>query len=160
MMPGPVLFTQKRAGRFGKPFTIYKFRTMVLNHSGNTISVKGERRITSLGAILRKYKLDELPEFWNILTGDMSFVGPRPDMPEYAEKLKGDEKKILNLRPGLTGPATLKYKNEEELLSNSKDPVQYNDEVIWPDKVRLNLEYYYKRSFFGDIKLIVKTLIH
>jgi lipopolysaccharide/colanic/teichoic acid biosynthesis glycosyltransferase len=157
-MPGPVLFRQKRAGRFGKPFTIYKFRTMTVNHGGSTISVKGENRITPLGAKLRKYKLDELPELWNVLKGDMSFVGPRPDMPQYAETLKGDERLILELRPGITGPASLKYANEEELLASVPDPVKYNDEVIWPDKVRINLDYYRKRSFLGDLALILKTI--
>ena len=158
-MPGPVFFNQVRAGRFGKPFTIHKFRTMTVGHEENTISVKGENRITPLGAVLRKYKFDELPELWNVLKGDMSFVGPRPDMPEYFERLKGEEKKILELRPGITGPASLKYANEEELLADVEDPVKYNDEVIWPDKVRINLDYYYNRSFYSDIKLIFQTLL-
>ena len=157
-MPGPVIFSQIRTGRKGKPFTIYKFRTMTVNHGGSTISVKGESRITPAGYILRKYKLDELPELWNVFKGDMSFVGPRPDMPEYSKKLVGEEKKILELRPGITGPATLKYANEEELLISIDDPQKYNDEVIWPDKVRINLDYYHNRSFFGDILIILKTL--
>ncbi len=157
-MQGSVLFTQKRSGRFGKLFTIYKFRTMTDGHGGSTISVKGENRITPLGASLRKYKFDELPELWNVLKGDMSFVGPRPDMPEYLDRLEGEERKILELRPGITGPASLKYANEEELLASVPDPNKYNDEVIWPDKVRINLEYYYNRSFWGDIRLIFQTV--
>jgi len=157
-MPGPVFFYQKRTGRFGKLFTIYKFRTMSVNHGGNTISVKGESRITPLGAVLRKYKLDELPELWNVLKGDMSFVGPRPDMPEYADKLAGEERQILKLRPGITGPATLKYANEEELLASVPEPQKYNNEVLWPDKVRINLNYYRNRSFTGDILIILQTL--
>ncbi|MBN1386926.1 MAG: sugar transferase [Bacteroidales bacterium] len=157
-MPGPVIFAQKRTGRKGKPFTIYKFRTMTLNHGGSTISVRGESRITPVGARLRKCKLDELPELWNVLKGDMSFVGPRPDMPEYSKKLVGEEKKILELRPGITGLATLKYANEEELLTTVNDPQKYNDEVIWPDKIRINLDYYHNRTFFGDIIIIVKTV--
>ena len=157
-MPGPVIFSQIRTGRKGKPFTIYKFRSMTVNHRGSTISVKGESRITPVGAILRQYKLDELPELWNVFKGDMSFVGPRPDMPEYSKKLVGEERKILELRPGITGPATLKYANEEELLISIDDPQKYNDEVIWPDKVRINLDYYHNRSFFGDILIILKTL--
>jgi len=157
-MPGPVIFSQIRTGRKGKPFTIYKFRTMTVNHGGSTISVKGENRITPVGAILRWYKLDELPELWNVFKGDMSFVGPRPDMPEYSKKLVGEERKILELRPGITGPATLKYANEEELLISIDDPQKYNDEVIWPDKVRINLDYYHSRSFFGDILVILKTI--
>ena len=131
---------------------------MTVNHRGSTISVKGESRITPVGAILRQYKLDELPELWNVFKGDMSFVGPRPDMPEYSKKLVGEERKILELRPGITGPATLKYANEEELLISIDDPQKYNDEVIWPDKVRINLDYYHNRSFFGDILIILKTL--
>ena len=157
-MPGPVFFCQKRAGRHGKPFTIYKFRTMIVNHGGNTISVKGENRITPLGASLRKYKLDELPELWNVLKGDMSFVGPRPDMPEYIDKLVGEERQILELRPGITGPATLKYANEEEILASVPDTQKYNNEVLWPDKVSINLDYYRNRNFFGDILIIFQTL--
>lgn len=157
-MPGPVLFLQRRTGRYAKPFTIYKFRTMTINNSTNTVTVKGDSRITTLGAILRRYKLDELPELLNVIKGDMSIVGPRPDLPEYAKKLVGEEKLILELRPGITGPATLKYANEEELLASMPDPVNYNNEVIWPDKVRINLEYYRNRSFIKDILIILKTL--
>ncbi|MBN2613907.1 MAG: sugar transferase [Bacteroidales bacterium] len=157
-MPGPVIFKQLRAGRYGKPFKIYKFRTMIVNHGGSSISVKGENRITSLGAVLRKYKLDELPELWNVLRGDMSFVGPRPDMPEYAGQLGGKDRLILELRPGITGPASLKYVNEEEILAAVDDPVKYNNEILWPDKVRINLEYYHNRSFFGDLKIILNTI--
>jgi lipopolysaccharide/colanic/teichoic acid biosynthesis glycosyltransferase len=156
-MPGPAFFCQKRAGRHGKPFIIYKFRTMIVNHGGNTVSVMGEKRITPFGAFLRKYKLDELPELLNILKGDMSLVGPRPDMSENAEKLVGEERQILELRPGLTGPATLKYSNEEKLLASVPDPQRYNDEVIWPDKVKINLNYYRNRSFIGDIVIILQT---
>jgi lipopolysaccharide/colanic/teichoic acid biosynthesis glycosyltransferase len=158
-MPGPVLFRQERTGRNGKPFTILKFRSMTLDHQGSTISVKGEDRITPLGAKLRKYKLDELPELWNVVRGDMSLVGPRPDMPEYLSRLAGEEKRILELRPGITGPASLKYAREEELLAGVDDPAKYNDEIIWPDKVRINLDYYYNRSFLGDIRIILKTIL-
>jgi lipopolysaccharide/colanic/teichoic acid biosynthesis glycosyltransferase len=157
-MPGPVFFCQKRVGRHGREFTIYKFRSMVVDHQGSTISVSGESRITPLGARLRKFKLDELPELWNVLKGDMSFVGPRPDVAEYYNRLEGEEKKILELRPGITGPASLKYVNEEEILASQPDPRKYNDEVIWPDKVRINLEYYYQRTFFGDLAIIIRTL--
>jgi lipopolysaccharide/colanic/teichoic acid biosynthesis glycosyltransferase len=157
-MPGPVLFMQQRTGRYGRLFTIYKFRSMRTDHNGTTISVRGESRITPLGTTLRKYKLDELPELWNILKGDMSFVGPRPDLPEYTDRLTGEERLILELRPGLTGPATLQFANEEELLASVEDPQKYNDEVLWPEKVRLNLEYYHQRSFFGDILIILRTI--
>lgn len=132
---------------------------MVLNHRGNTMTLSGENRITSLGVKLRKYKLDELPELWNILKGDMSFVGPRPDVPEYISRLDNHEKLFLGLRPGLTSPASIKYKNEEEIVASNPDPQKYYNEVIWPDKVRLNLEYYRARSFFGDIWLILMTII-
>lgn len=156
--PGPVFFLQKRVGRYGVQFTILKFRTMVVGHTGNTVSVSGEGRITPLGAKLRKYKLDELPELWNILIGDMSFVGPRPDVQEYVVKLREEERKILDLRPGLTSPASIKYANEEEILASVPDPLKYFDEVIWPDKMRINIDYYMNRTFIGDIALILKTI--
>ena len=159
MPGGPVLFRQKRIGQYGKSFTMYKFRTMKVVHSGSSVSVKGETRITPLGAKLRKYKLDELPELWNVFIGDMSFVGPRPDVPGYADKLKGDDRKILLLKPGITGPASLKYRNEEELLAEKDDPVTYNDEVIFPDKVRINLNYLKHWNFFLDIRIIIYTVI-
>jgi lipopolysaccharide/colanic/teichoic acid biosynthesis glycosyltransferase len=131
---------------------------MILNHEGNTISVKGETRITPLGRYLRAYKLDELPELWNVLTGDMSFVGPRPDVAEYTNRLTGEDRLILKLRPGITGPATLKYANEEEILADKEDPQRYNDEVLWPDKVRINGEYLKNQSFLGDLKILFKTV--
>ncbi len=158
MHGGPVFFKQKRVGRYGKLFTMYKFRSMTVAHTGSSVSVAGESRITPLGAKLRKYKLDELPELWNVLIGDMSFVGPRPDVPGYADKLQGEDRLILQLRPGITGPASLKYANEEELLAQVDNPQRYNDEIIFPDKVKINLDYYYNRSFVGDIKLIFQTI--
>lgn len=158
MPGGPVIFTQTRVGRDGKLFMMYKFRSMTVGHSGSSISVAGENRITPLGAVLRKYKLDELPELWNVFIGEMSFVGPRPDVPGYADNLQGDDRLILKLRPGITGPASLKYANEEEILARVPDPVKYNDEVIFPDKVRINLDYYYNHTFMGDIKLIFQTI--
>ena len=158
-MPGPVFFRQQRIGQYGHPFLMYKFRTMKVDHGGNTISVKGESRITPLGAVLRKYKLDELPELFNVLKGDMSLVGPRPDVPGYADLLLGEDRLILKLKPGLTGPASLKYSNEEELLANQSDPENYNDTVIFPDKVRINLNYYKHRSLLLDLKIILYTAI-
>ena len=158
MPGGPVIFKQRRVGRNGKLFTMYKFRSMTVSHSGSSISVAGESRITPLGSTLRKYKLDELPELWNVLKGDMSFVGPRPDVPGYADKLQGKNRLILRLRPGITGPASLKYANEEEILSLVPDPVKYNNEIIFPDKVRINLNYYYNHTFRGDIRLIFQTI--
>ena len=155
---GPVLFRQERTGRHGIPFTIYKFRTMFVDHGGSSVSVKGEKRITPIGAVLRKFKIDEFPELWNILIGDMSFVGPRPDMPEYAARLQGKQREILTVRPGLTSPASIKYAREEELLSLVPDPQKHFDEVIWPDKTRMNLEYIKRRTFIGDIVLILKTV--
>jgi lipopolysaccharide/colanic/teichoic acid biosynthesis glycosyltransferase len=158
-MPGPVFFSQVRVGRHAKTFWIIKFRTMKVNHGGNTISVKGESRITPLGAVLRKYKLDELPELWNVLKGDMSFVGPRPDVPGYADKLAGEDRLLLTIRPGLTGAASLKYYNEEELLAGQADPVKYNDEILYPDKVRIDNNYVKNWSFWLDIKIIIFTLL-
>lgn len=158
MPDGPVIFTQKRVGQYGKIFTLYKFRSMSICHSGSSVSVAGENRITPLGAKLRKYKIDELPELWNVLTGSMSFVGPRPDVPGYADALIGEDREILALRPGITGPASLKYRNEEELLAGEDDPVKFNDEVLFPDKVRLNKYYLRHYSFFKDIQMIVCTV--
>ncbi len=158
MPDGSPLFKQERVGKNGKLFVMIKFRTMAASHSGDSVSVAGEERITPLGAFLRKYSIDELPELWNVLVGDMSFVGPRPDVPGYADKLQGEARKILALRPGITGPATLKYVNEGEILANVENPKQYNDEVIYPDKVRINLDYYYNHSFMGDVKIIFRTI--
>jgi len=157
-MSGPIFYRQIRTGRYGKRFKICKFRSMRIDHDGNTTSVKGESRITPLGARLRKYKLDELPELWNVLIGDMSLVGPRPDVPEFTDRLTGDEKLILELRPGITGPASLKYADEEDMLASVTDPLKYTNEVIWPDKVRINLQYYRTRTFFGDFLIILMTI--
>lgn len=158
-MPGPVFFVQQRVGKGGKLFPCHKFRSMSVNHNGSSVSVAGESRITPLGVKLRKYKLDELPELWDVLIGNMSFVGPRPDVPGYADKLQGEDRIILTLRPGITGPATLKYRNEEELLATVSDPVRYNDEVIYPDKVRLNRYYAEHYSFAEDIRMIFCTVL-
>ncbi len=157
-MPGPVLFIQERVGKDCKLFRCHKFRSMIVEHTGSSVSVAGESRITPLGAKLRKYKLDELPELWDVLIGNMSFVGPRPDVPGYADKLQGDDRIILSLRPGITGPATLKYRNEEELLATVDNPQQYNDTVIYPDKVRINRYYAEHYSFAKDLQIIVCTV--
>lgn len=156
----PIIFSQDRVGKNGKLFKVKKFRTMrVRSEVDSSITVAGDRRITPIGQFLRKWKLDELPQLWNVLVGEMSLVGPRPDVPNYADKLQGDERKILQLRPGITGPATLAYRNEEEILTKVSDPVQYNDEVIYPDKVRINLEYMKECSFRKDLYYIIKTVI-
>lgn len=159
-MPGPILFRQIRIGQKGKQFIMYKFRTMVVDHSGNSISVKGEKRITRLGAVLRKFKLDELPEFVNIIKGNMSLVGPRPDVSGYADKLKGQDRLMLSVKPGLTGAASLLFSNEEELLAEKPCPIQYNNEVLWPEKVRINNNYIRNWTFWLDIKIILYTLIN
>ena len=167
-MPGPVLFCQKRVGQYGKLFTVYKFRSMTVKAEASVASRESDatsiasteqNRITPLGEKLRRYKLDELPELWNVLKGDMSFVGPRPDVPGYADQLQGKERDILKLKPGITGPASLKYRNEEELLASVDNPAQYNDEVIFPDKVKLNLYYLKHYSFIKDIQMIVCTVL-
>lgn len=159
MPGGPAIFTQKRVGRNGKLFTMYKFRSMTVDHGGSSVSIAGESRITPLGAKLRKYKLDELPELWNVFICDMSFVGPRPDVPGYADALTGEDREVLKLRPGITGPASLKYRNEEELLAKVDDPQRYNDEVIFPDKVLINRYYLHHYSFWMDIKMIFATVL-
>ena len=185
MPGGPAFFVQKRVGKGGKLFNFYKFRTMipVKNNEGakekkgdkawSTVSVAGDSRITPLGATLRHYKLDELPGLWNVLIGDMSFVGPRPDVPGYADQLQGDDRRVLELRPGITGPATMKYRLEDEMISEyvarkqkegDKRELQviaeeYNDNVIYPDKVRLNLYYLDHYSFIKDIQIILCTVL-
>ena len=172
MSGGPAFFVQKRVGKGGKLFDCHKFRTMTVNHNGSTVSVAGDSRITPFGAILRHYKLDELPGLWDVLIGNMSFVGPRPDVPGYADKLAGDDRDVLKLRPGITGPATLKYRLEDEMISDyvakkqaegDIRPIQeiateYNDNVIYLDKVRLNCYYYRQYSFIKDIEMIFATV--
>lgn len=159
MPGGPIIFKQRRVGQHGQLFTMYKFRSMTVGHSGSSVSVKGESRITPLGAKLRKYKLDELPELWNVLIGDMSLVGPRPDVPGYADKLEGENRRMLLLKPGITGPASLKYRNEEEILAEQENPQKYNDAVLFPDKVQINIEYLDNWSFWNDIKIIIYTVL-
>lgn len=183
-MPGPVMFVQQRVGKGGRLFKCHKFRTMTVKHNGSTVSVAGDSRITPLGATLRHYKLDELPGLWDVLIGNMSFVGPRPDVPGYADKLQGDDRDVLKLRPGITGPATLKYRREDEFLADARSLVYclpftvygitkeqfdemtdqevaewYNDNVIYPDKVRLNCYYYRHYSFIKDIQMILCTVL-
>lgn len=186
MPGGPVFFVQKRVGKDGKLFDCHKFRSMTVKHSGSTVSVAGDSRITPLGAKLRHYKLDELPGLWDVLIGNMSFVGPRPDVPGYADKLEGADRDVLKLRPGITGPATLKYRVEDEMIagfveqvkegeceqlarfeslpdfsamSDQEIAVWYNDNVIYPDKVRLNCYYYRNYSFVKDIQMIFATVL-
>lgn len=194
MPGGPAFFVQKRVGKGGKLFDCHKFRTMTVKHNGSTVSVAGDSRITPFGAKLRHYKLDELPGLWDVLIGNMSFVGPRPDVPGYADKLTGDDRDVLKLRPGITGPATLKYRLEDEMIAeflgvfmnanyrelNANYPqmdmtedvysqlkkkdgqevaVWYNDNVIYPDKVRLNCYYYRHYSFIKDIQMILCTVL-
>ena len=173
MPGGPAFFVQKRVGKGGKTFNCHKFRSMTVKHNSSTVSVAGDARITPFGAKLRHYKLDELPGLWDVLIGNMSFVGPRPDVPGYADKLEGDDRDVLKLRPGITGPATLKYRLEDEMISEyvakkqvegDNRPMQeiateYNDKVIYPDKVRLNCYYYRNYSFWKDIEMIFATVL-
>lgn len=173
MPGGPALFVQKRVGKDGKLFDCHKFRTMTVKHNGSTVSVAGDSRITPLGAKLRHWKLDELPGLWDVLIGKMSFVGPRPDVPGYADKLQGNDRRVLELRPGITGPATLKYRLEDEMISEyvarkqaagdsrpmQEIAVEYNDNVIYPDKVRINLYYLNHYSFIKDIQMILCTVL-
>ena len=156
---GPVFYCQDRIGRKRLIFTMIKFRSMTCDHGdNNTITINGDSRITTFGRFLRRYKLDELPELFNVLKGEMSFVGPRPDLPGYADKLKGDDRKILTLKPGITSQASLKYANEEEILAKKDNPIRYNNEVIYPDKIRMNLDYYYNNNLWIDIKIIFATI--
>lgn len=181
MPGGPAFFVQKRVGKGGRLFNCHKFRSMTVKHNGSTVSVAGDSRITPFGAKLRHYKIDELPGLWDVLIGNMSFVGPRPDVPGYADKLTGSDRDVLKLRPGITGPATLKYRLEDEMiaeyickmkneelrvkngvpseLSDQELAVWYNDNVIYPDKVRLNCYYYRNYSFIKDIQMIVCTVL-
>lgn len=180
MPGGPAFFVQKRVGKEGKLFDCHKFRTMTVKHNGSTVSVAGDSRITPFGAKLRHYKLDELPGLWDVLVGNMSFVGPRPDVPGYADKLQGSDRDVLKLRPGITGPATLKYRLEDEMLADVRRlmseerclpqeqidkmadqelAIWYNDNVIYPDKVRLNCYYYHHYSFIKDILMIFCTVL-
>lgn len=186
MPGGPAFFVQKRVGKGGKLFNCHKFRTMTVNHNGSTVSVAGDSRITPFGATLRHYKLDELPGLWDVLIGNMSFVGPRPDVPGYADKLEGADRDVLKLRPGITGPATLKYRVEDEMIAEFVEQIKagknvqvakfaelpdfsvmtdqeiaiwYNDNVIYPDKVRLNCYYYRNYSFVKDIQMIFATVL-
>ena len=186
MPGGPAFFCQKRVGKDGKLFTCHKFRSMTVKHSGSTVSVAGDNRITPFGAKLRHYKIDELPGLWDVLIGNMSFVGPRPDGPGYADKLTGDDCDVLKLRPGITGPATLKYRVEDEMIAefvkqikagrneqvakfaelpdfsamtDQEIAIWYNDNVIYPDKVRLNCYYYRNYSFVKDIQMIFATVL-
>ena len=186
MPGGPVFFVQKRVGKDGKLFNCHKFRSMTVKHNGSTVSVAGDSRITPFGAKLRHYKIDELPGLWDVLIGKMSFVGPRPDVPGYADRLEGADRDVLKLRPGITGPATLKYRLEDEMIagfvadikagrnaqvakfeslpdfsamSDQEIAVWYNDNVIYPDKVRLNCYYYRNYSFIKDIQMIFATVL-
>lgn len=162
MPGGPVLFVQNRVGQHGKLIKVHKFRSMSVNKSVdkyNGVAAAETDRITPLGYKLRKYKLDELPELWDVFIGNMSFVGPRPDVPGYADKLVGEDREILLLRPGITGPASLKYRDEEDILALQEDPVRYNIEVIYPDKVRLNRYYLHHYSFIKDIQMIFCTVL-
>ena len=158
-MPGPVLFRQIRIGFGGRPFTIYKFRSMKVNRSKVSITLSSDNRITPLGRFLRRSKIDELPQLWNILRGDMSVVGPRPDVPGYSDKLQGSDQLLWTVRPGLTGLDSISYPDEETILDQQPDPQKYYDEVLWPDKVRLNLVYIKNRSFWMDIAIILFTVV-
>ncbi|MGB3454273.1 MAG: sugar transferase [Moheibacter sp.] len=151
------LFTQTRIGKDGKPFLIFKIRTMKGDQESDITTLK-THKITAIGNFIRKTKLDELPQLFNVLFGQMSFVGPRPDVPGYADQLKGDDRLMLKVRPGITGPAQLKFRNEEEILNLQDDPKKYNDEVLWPEKVKINVDYVKNRSFGLDMKYIADTI--
>ena len=152
------LFSQKRVGKHAKIFKIFKIRTMKYLEDENFITLKDDPRLTNVGKIFRKYHLDELPQLFNVLIGDMSFVGPRPDVAGYADLLQGDDRILLSVRPGITGPATIKFKNEDILLAKQIDPKKYNDMVIWQEKVKLNKAYVKNWSLLGDLNFIFQTI--
>lgn len=157
--PGPALFIQERVGRHGRVFRCAKFRTMGTGaQAQGTVTTAADSRVTPLGRFLRWWKLDELPQLWNVLAGRMSFVGPRPDVPGYADRLRGDDRQILELRPGITGPATLLFRDEERLLALAKSPQAFNDAVVYPEKVRLNREYLETGSFWRDLGYVFATV--
>lgn len=153
-------FTQRRVGKDGRLFTVVKIKTMRPSRElTTTVTRSGDPRITPLGRFFRRTKIDELPQLWNVLVGDMSFVGPRPDVPGFADTLEGEERLLLTIRPGITGPATLKYRDEEAMLAAADDPEAYNREVIWPDKVRLNLDYIRDWRLTDDLRYIWRTVV-
>lgn len=151
------LFRQVRIGLHGKKFWIYKIRSLEVDDESNSIIVDNNPRINSYGKILRRTKMDEIPQLWNVLIGDMSLIGPRPDVPGYADKLTDEDRMLLTVRPGITGPATLKYRNEEKILATQVNPKKYNDEVIWKDKVEINKDYVKNWSFKNDIHILIDT---
>ena len=152
-------FRQTRVGRDGKLFEVIKIRTMrPVQGVETTVTTRDDMRITPTGRFLRRCKIDELPQLWNVLRGEMSLVGPRPDVPGFADRLEGEDRIVLSVAPGITGPATLKYRNEEELLAGREDPERYNREVIWPDKVRINKEYIRSWSLAKDLEILWRTV--
>ncbi|MBR1626964.1 MAG: sugar transferase [Bacteroidales bacterium] len=157
---GGVFYKQKRVGRNNSDFTLYKFRSMTAGaDKGSLITIGGhDSRITKVGYFIRKYKLDELPQLINVLKGDMSFVGPRPEVRYYVNMYNDEQRKVLNVRPGITDPASIAYRNENELLEKQDNPKQYYIDVVMPDKLRINLEYIRNRTFFTDIKVIFQTI--
>ncbi|MCE5308726.1 MAG: sugar transferase [Acidobacteriales bacterium] len=156
----PILFRQRRIGRRGHPFELLKLRSMRNGLHGRAITVGGDARVTRLGRILRRYKLDELPQLWNVVRGDMSMVGPRPELPEYVDLADPLWRVVLEVRPGLTDLATLIYRNEEELLAQAPDPLEYYRRVVLPEKLRLNVEYLGARGRFTDTKVLALTVLY
>jgi lipopolysaccharide/colanic/teichoic acid biosynthesis glycosyltransferase len=155
----PVFFVQTRVGRHARLFNIIKLRTMTPAPGITTITTAVDQRITPLGRLLRRWKLDEMPQLWNVLKGEMSFVGPRPDVPGYYERLTGPDRVLLRLRPGVTGPASLAFRDEEDLLAGQSDPKSYNDNVLFPAKTAMNVEYYNSCSLLGDLRILIRTAI-
>lgn len=156
----PVFFTQVRIGRDGRPFSLWKFRSMVTSNAGAQITSSGDKRITRVGRIIRKYKLDELPQLWNVLRGDMNLIGPRPEVPRYVNLDDPAWKAVLSVRPGITDLATLVYRNEEEILASAADSEQCYREKVLPEKLNLNREYLRCRTFGTDLKLLGLTVLY
>ncbi len=153
------IFSQNRVGKNAKLFKLHKIKSMRVNDATHHITTANDLRVTKFGKFLRKSKMDELPQLINVLLGDMSFVGPRPDVEGYADKLVGDDRIILSVKPGITGPATIKFSDEEEILAKQEDPISYNDSVLWPQKVEINKMYLKEWNFFKDLRYIYITVL-
>jgi lipopolysaccharide/colanic/teichoic acid biosynthesis glycosyltransferase len=159
--PGPILFRQERVGKGGVGFNILKFRSMRAHAESNGLQITGagDKRVTRLGSLLRRTKLDELPQFWNVLRGDMSLVGPRPEVPKYVAMYDSEERAVLSIRPGITDPASISYRHEEKLLGRQLDPEQFYVKCLMPQKLAMNLKYLVDISFANDIRLIWRTAV-
>lgn len=153
----PILFSQDRIGRNGRTFRLLKFRSMRSAMTGPSVTASGDHRITRVGRFVRKFKLDELPQLWNVVRGEMNFVGPRPEVPEFVDLNKSEWRRVLQVRPGITDPASIAFRHEEQFLADAHDPVRYYQETLLPAKLAMNVAYLQERTFWGDVKVILRT---